>query len=58
MIQRTERHIIIKSNLNYKELNSLCFKSKNLYNRANYVVRQRFFETSKEVKEGKREHAE
>lgn len=33
-----ERHIKIKAN----ELDIICFKSKNLYNKANYVIRQNF----------------
>ena len=37
----TERHII-KDN---KELDEVCFKSKNLYNKALYLVRQHFFNT-------------
>lgn len=37
----TERHII-KDN---KELDMLCFNSKNLYNKALYLVRQHYFET-------------
>ena len=37
----TERHII----KNNKELDELCFKSKNLYNRAMYLVRQHYFNT-------------
>ena len=36
-----ERHII----KNNKELDELCFNSKNLYNRALYLVRQHYFET-------------
>ena len=36
-----ERHII-KDN---KELDEICFKSKNLYNRALYLVRQHYFNT-------------
>lgn len=36
----TERHII----KNNKELDEICFKSKNLYNRALYLVRQHYFE--------------
>ena len=35
----TERHII----KNNKELDELCFNSKNLYNRALYLVRQHYF---------------
>ena len=36
-----ERHIIKNS----KELDELCFNSKNLYNKALYLVRQHYFET-------------
>lgn len=36
-----ERHII----KNNKELDEVCFKSKNLYNKALYIVRQHYFET-------------
>lgn len=36
-----ERHII----KNNKELDELCFKAKNLYNKALYLVRQHYFET-------------
>lgn len=36
-----ERHII----KNNKELDEVCFKSKNLYNKALYLVRQHYFET-------------
>ncbi len=48
-----EQHIIKKSNLMYKEIDEISFLSKNLYNRANYVVRQEFISTSKQKEEGK-----
>jgi IS605 OrfB family transposase len=38
-----ERHIIKESNALYKELDEMCFKSKNLYNLTNYHIRQEFF---------------
>lgn len=38
----TERHII----KNNKELDELCFKTKNLYNKALYLVRQHYFNTN------------
>lgn len=41
MMYLVERHII----KNNKELDELCFNSKNLYNRALYLVRQHYFET-------------
>ena len=40
-----ERHLIKYSNKYWKEIDELAFKSKNLYNLANYYCRQRFFET-------------
>ena len=55
-LTRVERHIIVKSNINWKAIDELCFKAKNLYNKANYIVRQTFIQTYKEVKEGKRKH--
>lgn len=39
-----EQHIIKSNNVLYKELDNLCFLSKNLYNQALYRVRQQFFE--------------
>ena len=39
-----EQHIIKSNNILYKELDNLCFLSKNLYNQALYRVRQQFFE--------------
>ena len=45
----TERHIIKKTNALYKELDMLCFLSKNLYNSALYTVRQFYFENKKYI---------
>ena len=39
-----EQHIIKSNNIFYKELDNLCFLSKNLYNQALYRIRQQFFE--------------
>ena len=41
MMYLVERHII----KNNKELDKLCFNSKNLYNKALYLVRQHYFKT-------------
>ena len=52
--------MIIRVETHYKKdklLFDLCFKAKNLYNKANYHVRQEFINTSKEKEEGKRDHA-
>src|SRR5262249_3493829 len=38
-----ERHIIKYCKPLYKELDEMCFKSKNLYNLTNYHIRQEFF---------------
>jgi putative transposase len=43
-----EIHIIRKGNKYFKEIDKLCFLSKNLYNKANYIIRQEFIKTSKE----------
>lgn len=51
-----EKHIISKSNKDYKEIDYLSFLSKNLYNKGNYIIRQEFIKTSKEVEQGKREN--
>ena len=37
-----EQHIINKSHRLFKEIDDLSFKSKNLYNAANYLIRQEF----------------
>lgn len=41
-MQLVERHVIRKNHRFFKECDRLCFASKNLYNRANYIVRQSF----------------
>jgi putative transposase len=42
-----ERHIIKQSHQHWKEIDQLSFLSKNLYNVANYICRQHFFDTGK-----------
>ncbi|MBD2388223.1 RNA-guided endonuclease InsQ/TnpB family protein, partial [Cylindrospermum sp. FACHB-282] len=44
-MQLAERHIIKKTHKSYQEIDKLCFLSKNLYNIANYLIRQSFFKT-------------
>jgi len=41
-MQLTERHIIKSTEDRFAEIDELAFKSKNLYNVANYVIRQHF----------------
>ena len=38
----TERHLITPKHKHFKEIDELSFKSKNLYNQANYRIRQAF----------------
>lgn len=42
-----ERHIINRNHQYWHEADELAFKSKNLYNSANYICRQHFFDTKK-----------
>jgi len=48
-MQRTERHIIVNSEI----IDGLCFKSKNLYNLANYHIRKEFINNGKWLRYGK-----
>lgn len=45
-VQRVEKHTIKPTHPYYSMLDEFCFKSKNLYNFANYQIRQKFCETS------------
>lgn len=49
-MQRSERHIISKTHPMWNICDKYCFKSKNLYNYANYQLRQHFIATSKIIK--------
>lgn len=42
IVTRVEKHIIKYNNTYYQLLEEFCFKSKNLYNFANYQIRQKF----------------
>ena len=42
IIQRVEKHKIKQSNTYYSLIDDFCFKAKNLYNHANYLIRQEF----------------
>ena len=42
-----EKHIIKKNNKYFKEIDEICFNSKNLYNTGLYRVRQYYFENKK-----------
>lgn len=55
-MQLTERHIINNSHSLYKECDELCFKSKNLYNYALYLIKQEINKTIEEKENGLREN--
>lgn len=42
---RSEVHVINTNNPLYNYCNEICYKSKNLYNYANYLIRKEYFET-------------
>jgi putative transposase len=44
-VQLVERHVIKKSHKYHQEIDNLCFLSKNLYNVANYLIRQNLFQS-------------
>lgn len=46
-MQLVERHIIKRSHSFYKEIDEACFLSKNLYNQANYIIRQEYIKEKK-----------
>ena len=48
-VQRVEKHKIKPSNKYYAMLDNFCFLSKNLYNHANYILRQKFINLHKAV---------
>ena len=41
-MQLVSKHIIDRNHWLYKRLDNLCFLSKNLFNYANYLIRQKF----------------
>ncbi|MDJ0516225.1 MAG: transposase [Trichodesmium sp. MO_231.B1] len=52
-----DRHIIKRTHQYWRECDELAFKSKNLYNLANYYCRQHFFKSSKSLDLTKLYHA-
>ena len=54
---RVEQHRIKKSHKFFPIIDDLCWKSKNMYNYGNYIIRQEFIETSKEKEQGLRDEA-
>jgi len=52
-----EKHRIDTNHEFYKEIDELCWKSKKLYNRANFIIRQVFIHTSELKEKGMVDHA-
>lgn len=48
-VQRVEKHMIKPSDPYYAMLDHFCFLSKNLYNHANYILRQEFIRNGKTI---------
>ncbi len=46
-MQLVERHVIRRNHPHYREIDALCFAAKNLYNFANYHIRQAFIKEKK-----------
>lgn len=56
-VNRVEQHRIKKNHKFFPIIDDLCWKSKNMYNYGNYIIRQEFIETSKEKEQGLRDEA-
>lgn len=50
-MQLVEQHIIKPKNKNYNAIKKISHKSKNLYNYANYILRQEFISKKSQTKE-------
>lgn len=53
LAQRVEQHVIRKTSRIWRVIDQNCFFSKNLYNYANYVIRQEFIGTGQWLRYGK-----
>ena len=49
-VNRIEQQIIRKSHPLWKTIDEMCFNAKNLYNYANYIIRQEYIESGKYIK--------
>ena len=49
IVNRVEQHIIKEDNVNWLFIDNMCLKSKNLYNYANYIIRQEFIKNNKYI---------
>lgn len=49
IVNRVEQQVIRKSHPMWKLINEMCFNSKNLYNYANYIIRQEYIENKRYI---------
>ena len=49
-VKRVEKHIIKSNNPFYNMLMDFCYRSKNIYNHANYLIRQEFISNGKWIR--------
>ena len=49
IVSRTEQQIIRKTHPMWKLIDEMCFNSKNLYNYANYIIRQEYIENKRYI---------
>lgn len=50
LVRRVEKHIIKENNKYFDMLIEFCHKSKNLYNHANYIIRQEFISNNRWIR--------
>lgn len=50
LVNRVEQHQINKNHPMFKVIDEFCFRSKNLYNAANYIIRQEFINNNNYIK--------
>lgn len=50
IVNRVEQHQINKNHPLYKTVDTFCYRSKNLYNAANYIIRQEFIKNNRYIK--------
>lgn len=48
-VNRVEQQIIKRNNPIYKIVDQYCFYSKNVYNQANYIIRQEFINNKNKI---------
>lgn len=51
-VNRVKKYLIKKNNDDFNIIDEISYKVKNLYNFGNYIIRQEFINTSKEVEDG------